>query len=73
MSVRPSCSDLTDVTLADEGTNSIQSNGVNRAILGNVAMQVEPPVKWRYLVGKFANNALMQLVSLSGRICNQCK
>ena len=36
------CADLTDVTLADEDTNSIpsDSDNVNRAIQGNVAMQV---------------------------------
>ena len=33
------CSDLMDVTLADEDTNSIPSDRGNRAILGNVAMQ----------------------------------
>ena len=33
---------LTDVTLADEDTNSIQTADVNRAIIGNVAMQVAP-------------------------------
>ena len=32
---------LTDVTLADEDTNSILTDKVNRAIQGNVAMQVE--------------------------------
>ena len=46
--VRPSvsprlCADLTDVTLADEDSNSIPTDDVNRAILGNVAMQVAPP------------------------------
>ena len=35
--------DLTDVTLADEDINSIPADDVNRAILGNVAMQVAPP------------------------------
>ena len=37
------CADLTDVTLADEESNPIPTNDVNRAILGNVAMQVAPP------------------------------
>ena len=32
--------DLTDVTLADEDSNSIPTDDDNRAILGNVAMQV---------------------------------
>ena len=35
--------DLTDVTLADEDINSIPADDFNRAILGNVAMQVAPP------------------------------
>ena len=34
--------DLTDVTLADEDSNSIPTDDVNKAILGNVAMQVVP-------------------------------
>ena len=34
---------LTDVTLADEDSNSTPADYVNRAILGNVAMQVAPP------------------------------
>ena len=37
------CADLTDVTLADEDSNSTPADGVNRAILSNVAMQVAPP------------------------------
>ena len=37
------CWDLTDVTLADEDSNSTPADVVNRAILGNVAMQVAPP------------------------------
>ena len=44
MSVSPRlCADLTDVTLADEDSNSTPADDVNRAILGNVAMQVAPP------------------------------
>ena len=35
--------DLTDVTLADEDTNSILTDNANRAIQGNVAMQVMLP------------------------------
>ena len=35
--------DLTVVTLADEESYSIPTNNVNRAFLGNVAMQVAPP------------------------------
>ena len=39
-SLRDVCVDLTDVTLADEHTNSILTNKANKAIQGNVAMQV---------------------------------
>ena len=43
MSVRHTpFADLTDVTLADEDTNSILTYNANRAIRGNVAMQVVP-------------------------------
>ena len=35
--------DLIDVTLADEDINSIPADDVDRAIQGNVAMQVAPP------------------------------
>ena len=34
------CADLTDVTRADEDTKSILTDNSNRAIQGNVAMQV---------------------------------
>ena len=34
------CADLTDVTLADEDSNSTPADYLNRAILGNVAMQL---------------------------------
>ena len=34
------CADLTDVTLADEDTNSILTDNANMAIKGNVAMQI---------------------------------
>ena len=34
------CADLTDVTLADEDTNSILTDNANRVIQGNVAMQI---------------------------------
>ena len=37
------CVDLTDLTLADEDTNSILTDDVKRRIQGNVAMQVTPP------------------------------
>ena len=42
MSVQDYFADLTDVTLADEDSNSIPTDDVNRAFLGNVAMQVAP-------------------------------
>ena len=55
MSVRPSvtdvCKDLTDVTLADEDTNSIPTDNADMAIQGNVAMQ------WCNLVANFRTNA----------------
>ena len=35
--------DLTDVTLADEDTNSIITDNANRAIQSNMAMQMTPP------------------------------
>ena len=35
--------DLTDMTLADEDSNSTPADYVKRAILSNVAMQVAPP------------------------------
>ena len=34
--------DLTDVTLADDDSNSIPTDDVNRAILGNMTMHVAP-------------------------------
>jgi len=42
-SIQDYVADLTDVTLADEDSNSKPADDVNRAILGNVAMQVAPP------------------------------
>ena len=54
------CADLTDVTLADEDTNSILTDNANRVIPGNVAMHVTQPggqlwkqCKWRHLMTKF--------------------
>ena len=35
--------DFTELTLADEDTNSILTDNANRAIQGNVAMQVTQP------------------------------
>ena len=40
--------DLTDVTLADEDNNSIQTDGANRPACQQVMWQC----KWRYLVAK---------------------
>ena len=37
------CVNLTDVTLADEDTNSILTDNTNRAIQGNVTMDVTQP------------------------------
>ena len=63
-SFKPPFANLTDVTLADEGTNSILTDNANRAIQGNVAMHVTLPggqlwnqCKWCHLVAKFATNA----------------
>ena len=64
LSVTPTpCVDLTDVTLADEDTNSILTDNANRAIQGNVAMQVTQPggqlckqCKWRHLMTKCWTN-----------------
>ena len=38
--LREVCADLTDVTLADEDTNSILTNSAKKAIEGNEALQV---------------------------------
>ena len=37
------CESLTELTLADEDTNPILTDNANRAIQGNVAMQVTQP------------------------------
>ena len=58
----PVYADLTDVTLADEDTNSILNDNAKRAIQGNVMqhLQVSQPdgqlwnqCKWRHLMTKF--------------------
>ena len=56
--------DLNDVTSADEDTNRILTDNANRAIQGNVAMQVTLPggqlwiqCEWCHLVAKFTTNA----------------
>ena len=46
--------DLTEESLADGDTKSIQTDTANRAIQGNVAMHVTHPVN---LVVKFQTNA----------------
>ena len=54
---------LTDVTLADEDTDSILTDNTNRAIQGNIAMQVTQPsgqvcnlCKWRHLMANIRTN-----------------
>ena len=42
LTLRP-FADLTDVTLADEDTNSILTDNADRAFQGNVAMRVTQP------------------------------
>ena len=80
--------DLTDVTLADEDSNSIPTNDVNRAILGNLAMQVAPLggqnwnwSKWQHWVDKLVtrspncwpNLQLMHVVLSGGQNWNLYK
>ena len=55
---------LTDVTQADEDTNSILTDNDNRAFQRNVAMHVTlpggqlwNPCKWRHLMAKIGTNA----------------
>ena len=70
--------DLTEVTLADEDTNSIPTDNVKRVIQGHVAMQVTQP--GGHLLAKFATNASgaiwwpnlqqMQVAPSGGQICN---
>ena len=52
------------MTLADEDTNSILTDNTNRAIQGNVAMQVTQPggqvcnlCKWRHMMANIKTNA----------------
>ena len=56
------CADLTDVTLIDEDSNSMPTDDVNRAILGNVAMQAKST--W------WPNLKLMQVAPLVGQTSN---
>ena len=47
-SVTHVCEDLTDVTLADEDTNSILADNAKRAIQGNEAMEVIHGDEWLF-------------------------
>ena len=62
------CVDLTDVTLADEDTNSIFADNAKGAIQGNMAMQV----MYTYASGAiwWPNLQLMQVAPSGGQICN---
>ena len=69
LSVTDSCyADLTDLSLADEDTNSKLTDNAKRAIQGNEAMQV----MLTYASGAiwWPNLKLMQVVPFSGHICN---
>ena len=54
------------MTVADEDTNSILTDNANRAIQGNVAMQVTQP-GWKNC------NIGWQVMPSGGQICNQCR
>ena len=62
---------LTDVTLADEDTNSILADNAKGAIQGNEAMEVMQT----YASGAiwWPNLQLMQVAPSGGQICNLCK
>ena len=60
------CVDLTDVTLADEDTNSIPTDNANGAFQGNVAMRMTQPS------GQLWNQA-MQVALPDDQILNECK
>ena len=68
--------DLTDVTLADEDTNSILIDNANRAIQGNVAMQVAKVAKVATIVTNasgaiwWPNLQPMQVAPSCGQIFN---
>ena len=60
----------TDVSLVDEDTNSILADDTNRAIPGNLEMQVVPPgdqiwirSKWRHLEATFCGVHLVTCAS----------
>ena len=57
------CEDLTDVTLADEDTNSITFEGGKSAIFGNEAIQAVPP----------GSQICNQVVPSGDKFCTQCK
>ena len=59
------CADLTDVTLADEDTNSILTDNANRALQGNVATQVTQPG------GQLWNQAMQVTWPNFESICNK--
>ena len=42
---KPPFLDLTDLTLADQATNSIPTDNANRTIQGNMAIQVTQPLE----------------------------
>ena len=80
-SVQDYFEDLTDVTLADEDSNLIPTDDVNRAILGNVATQVMPhgaKLKPMLVTNSRSANCwphlqLIQVVPSGGHIGNQFK
>ena len=51
------CADFTDVTLADEDTNSILADNAYRVFQGIVAMQVTQPDGQHYILVKFGTNS----------------
>ena len=77
------CADLTDVTLADEDTNSVLTDNAKRAIQDNVAMHVTQPgcQHWKMQVAPPDDQLLNQCklshlvaqYATGGKICNQCK
>ena len=75
MSERATCANLTDVTLADEDTNSILADNANRAIHGNVAMQVTQPgrkISYASSAIWWPTMQLMQVVSSDDQQIYQC-
>ena len=61
------CWNFTDVTLADEDTNSILTDNTNRAIQGNVAMQVTQPGGQVCNLGGFSKNILKKVTTRKQR------